>query len=635
MPLEPSSHSAAHPASSAITAPTTALASGATLPSTLPLEEQLEKQVASAANAIQLWTTYREHLPKYRAQRSDAAIWNATKQAVGNPIIDAGSWRRLLLDSLFASTTGKFLFTDGGELTQPMKPQDLITYRLFCDPPTETLEWKARQDAAFALAADEKALTAITDLIDRFNGASFDEALHEPDGSDHDLFTASRWYTSAVHGAQVIAKMIPKTRTVQAAFEVARLPYLSALFTTIARAAAEPDGILFVLANRPAASPHGLRATTKESFLSVVRPIYRLLPPIPFRHDPARLVSSALLLILGARLWAAGGFQWNVPSTFGGLLTGSGALALVGLILTDPLTHISRSLHARVLKDHTANRYFEALGRLREIVGWAQFIRDAATPICRGESLPISGDTIVAAEALRSIRHADRSAWVGNSITLRSGELALLTGPNEGGKTELELSLGNSLWTNRCIGAAAASRFASAPVRVRHLTPEGDVKQQSEHSRFARELEDRKAGTLLPAKFREPELWLGDEMFSSTNEAEAAELAFEQLAFAKCLHTPPATLLCTHNRTLAHLLERASAATFYQLAWHNGDPTYQLVQGIAVSSRAVDAVRRAGMGRPVLESLLEGGNGSPPAGDVAQFRELMAHLPPPPEENRP
>ena len=221
-----------------------------------------------------------------------------------------------------------------------------------------------------------------------------------------------------------------------------------------------------------------------------------------------------------------------------------------------------------------------------------------------------------------------------NSLTLRNGEFAILTGPNEGGKTELSLSIAESGWSAQVVGVAAASKFRFQPVPMLHITPEGDMKESSNHSRFRLEAEQMRTAVEQVVSTRCPVLLFGDELFSSTNEGEAATEAFKLFALMAALKVRPTIFAASHNRRLAHLLQGANMTTSYQLAWKDGTPTYKLGGGIAESSRAGETVKRAGLDSANLERLLAGGDGVAAAGDLSRFRELVAHLDKQTSQNR-
>lgn len=542
------------------------------------------------------------------------------------------SWDRLLLDDTFEATIGRIFAEGRGRVT----PQNVVNYRLFRNPPAGQLEWQSRRDAVFALAENPAALDDLSAIFCSLSAASLEQLLI---GTDRlgDGQSCSEWYVHAVAATKQVLKTVDGLDETQERHPVLQSPYLAANLKLLREAARDKDGVISRLSAGLGVSKEGVVSMRGEGFLSLIRPFYQLLPATPFRHDPAAALLTASLLIVGGTMAIRGiaaadsapayGGYGGAIGAFGGLVTIAGLVSSVILLMSDPMRRPVEVICRQAENDAQLANYFEVLGRLQELVSSAKFVRDCQIPLCRAERLPADNGVLVQAQFLRSIRHPEKRSWTPNSFTLRRGEFAVVTGPNEGGKTELTLSLAGSLWCAQVIGIAAASQFNFTPTLLMHLTPEGDRKDQTEHSRFRIEAEQSHAAAVTTALRSGPVLYFGDELFSSTNEREAAGEAYKQLAFLAALRAKPSIIIATHNRVLASLLVDAKLATPYQLMWRDGNPEYRLAPGIAESSHAADTVRRAGGSVDDLTKLLLGGEGIPPTGDADEFKRLLLRLP--------
>lgn len=113
---------------------------------------------------------------------------------------------------------------------------------------------------------------------------------------------------------------------------------------------------------------------------------------------------------------------------------------------------------------------------------------------------------------------------VGSDIDLGAGEILVVTGANHGGKSTFLRALGVAQLLHQVGAPVAATTFAARPVGAvfTHWAREKDA--ELEHGKLDEELARMHA---IVEHIRPGDLLLSNESFSSTNEVEGSQIAFE------------------------------------------------------------------------------------------------------------
>ncbi|MDX2055713.1 MAG: DNA mismatch repair protein [Polyangiaceae bacterium] len=180
--------------------------------------------------------------------------------------------------------------------------------------------------------------------------------------------------------------------------------------------------------------------------------------------------------------------------------------------------------------------------------------------------------------------------------------IALLTGPNSGGKTRLLQALGLSQMLAQCgffvpAGSAKLPLLSGLFVSLVHgqASDEHEGRLGSELTRIRRMFELLDFNSLV----------LLDELCSGTNPSEGEEI-FE-LVVSLLVELTPVAVITTHFLEFAQRLEREGRLTlrFLQVDLDaHSVPTYQFVPGVATTSLARKTAERLGVTREALQQLI-------------------------------
>ena len=182
--------------------------------------------------------------------------------------------------------------------------------------------------------------------------------------------------------------------------------------------------------------------------------------------------------------------------------------------------------------------------------------------------------------------------------------LAIITGPNSGGKTRLLQALGLSQLLAQC-GSFVPAERASIPIRhglFVSLSHEASSDQRegrlgTELLRIRRMFEQLSFGSLV----------ILDELCSGTNPSEGEEI-FE-LVVTLLAELEPQAFITTHFLQFASRLEQerpVARLEFLQVELDaQQNPTYGFVSGVATTSLAERTAERLGVTREALKELIE------------------------------
>jgi DNA mismatch repair protein MutS2 len=209
-----------------------------------------------------------------------------------------------------------------------------------------------------------------------------------------------------------------------------------------------------------------------------------------------------------------------------------------------------------------------------------------------------------------------------------SGPIALITGPNSGGKTRLLQSLALAQLLGQAglfVPAASAEQpwvnglFASLIDRMQPDQAEGRL--GTELLRIRRLFEVARPGSMV----------LMDELCSGTNPSEGEEL--QELVLEMLGELPPRAFITTHFlQFVAQLAQTSSGLRFLQAELDAEErPTYAFGPGVATTSLAHRVAERLGVTRASLRELMRHGqphpHSNPPRTSLVQPRASHERVP--------
>jgi DNA mismatch repair protein MutS2 len=189
-------------------------------------------------------------------------------------------------------------------------------------------------------------------------------------------------------------------------------------------------------------------------------------------------------------------------------------------------------------------------------------------------------------------------------VEMRADRVALVTGPNSGGKTRLLQAIG--------IAQLLGQGGLFVPAREARIVTTDGVFASFGQAPAADASEGRLGTELLRVRALFESMCVGgmvlvDELCSGTNPSEGEELFRTVVALLGELD--PQAFLSTHFLTLAADLERSppdERLSFLQVELDpKGLPTYQFVPGVAKTSLAFQTAARLGVTRDDLAALVE------------------------------
>ena len=509
--------------------------------------------------------------------------------------IDRSSWDLLEMDALFLQVVDLPLPAD-----KLISPSIVAVYQQFSNPPTTELEWSSKQEAIKKLITDDKLFSSTKKLYQTIEESKLDKIFKKLTWED----CAGEWNSEVLDSLRQVKKVMQgslRTGT----------DYLDTILNLMQEST---HGHLFQLAEEGIAfSPKGIIPRSKGSFWKYVRPY------APFRADLATVG-----LTFGGAAVAAMNISAN-PS-LGALLaviTGT-AMAIGGgisILALKPDRVITKYLRNSAVKDPDIANLFQGLGRLQEILSWAEYARKSALPTCFSERKHSSSFSLKA-KGMGNTLEANNRKYVLNDLELDNKEIRALSGPNGGGKSALERSIAYNIWTSEVACIATAKEFTyTPPEKIIAHTPTVDMQFEG-ISRFQREVAGLAKAIENIEVAKKPVLLLLDEMFSSTAENEAAEEAVPQFAYLFSLDNSPAVVIATHNRPLINILIKGGIAKPLRMRWAGGKPAFIVEEGLSETSYASRVIEEAGIDKASLVKRLE----SKEIGDPERFTKLLKKM---------
>ena len=190
--------------------------------------------------------------------------------------------------------------------------------------------------------------------------------------------------------------------------------------------------------------------------------------------------------------------------------------------------------------------------------------------------------------------------YVGNDLSLDQERLALITGPNSGGKTAFCKTLAQTqlLAQIGCYVPALQAKLTVAD-HLFYQTPEISHLADGE-GRFGTELKRTKAVFLTATAHS---LVIMDELSEGTTHEEKIEISTDILNGFR--EKGSATLLITHNHELVEHFQQLNIGLARQVEFKDELPTYRLVEGISRVSHADRVAKKIGFSKEDIARMLK------------------------------
>lgn len=243
----------------------------------------------------------------------------------------------------------------------------------------------------------------------------------------------------------------------------------------------------------------------------------------------------------------------------------------------------------------------DGLGQLDELLGLIRFRESFGHPVCLPRLVDAAQHRLRVREVRNPILAKANPAYVGNDIDLGQSRLALITGPNSGGKTAFCKTLSQTQLLGQ-IGSYVPAREAEMTVadRIFYQVPEISHLADGE-GRFGTELRRTKA-IFLAASPRS--LVIMDELSEGTTHEEKIEISMNILdGFHQKGNS---TLLITHNHELVDRCQQKGIGMARQVEFRNEQPTYRVIEGISRVSHADRVARKIGFSKEDIARYLSG-----------------------------
>jgi hypothetical protein len=462
---------------------------------------------------------------------------------------------------------------------------------------------------------------------------SFAQTLNQ--AKVHDVFSEKLMYdlSPSAWCSQVLESMRRASNACRAQQDTG-LPYLDAIISTMKSATQE--GIFDLSRKGIAFSPRGIKPFERGDFWSYVRPF------APFRHDPAQIVATlgaaaltieiakpAMDVLMKDQLSAgqqAGAICLTLTAAMSARLT---LFGFQDLMFGDPAKKLVNLLRNFAKQDQQLGRFFEAQGRLEELLGWAELAQTSKLPIAFSKRDEQGGEFRLKARKLGSYQFIDEPTYVLNDVAIYSEKIYALTGANRGGKTNVMTNICTNVVSSQAAGIALAEEFSWTPgTRIIFHTP---TKDEGE-SRLDKEGRDLRKAANVALGHKGPVVWVMDEITSSTSEREGADVAAAFIFAQYCLPSRPCMVIGTHNRELVEKLQQAGVVEGWRMVWKDGAPKYKKADGVEYSSHANEVFQQHGADVASLREQVIAAGGSADRFDV--FLAAAGLTAPPTDEGK-
>ena len=243
----------------------------------------------------------------------------------------------------------------------------------------------------------------------------------------------------------------------------------------------------------------------------------------------------------------------------------------------------------------------DALGGIDELFSFIRYKEAFGHPSVLAEMTDSHRHTLMLKDVYNPILAKGNPAYVGNDLGLDEERLALITGPNSGGKTAFCKTLAQTqlLAQIGCYVPAQQAKLAVAD-HIYYQTPEISHLADGE-GRFGTELK-RTKDVFMNSTARS--LVIMDELSEGTTHEEKIEISTDILNGFR--QKGATTLLITHNHELVAHFQQRNIGLARQVEFKDEKPTFRLIEGISKVSHADRVAKKIGFAKEDIERMLNG-----------------------------
>ncbi|MEI7870077.1 MAG: DNA mismatch repair protein MutS [Candidatus Methylumidiphilus sp.] len=243
----------------------------------------------------------------------------------------------------------------------------------------------------------------------------------------------------------------------------------------------------------------------------------------------------------------------------------------------------------------------DALGGMDELLSFIGYREAFGHPTVLAEMTDSTRHRLDLKSVRNPILAKGNPDYVANDLVLDEERLALVTGPNSGGKTAFCKTLAQTqlLAQIGCYVPALQAKLAVAD-HIYYQTPEISHLADGE-GRFGTELKRTKE-VFMASTARS--LVIMDELSEGTTHEEKIEISTDILNGFR--QKGASTLLITHNHELVDHFQGQNIGLARQVEFKDEMPTYRLVEGISRVSHADRVAKKIGFAKEDIARMLKG-----------------------------
>ena len=517
--------------------------------------------------------------------KSPPSIPSVVPFDAGVGVIDEPTFRTIEVDKLFESI----------DHTRTRTGQAVL-YRSLARPLADHASIVAKQEALAEIEADPSLQNGLENLLNKAKKgegdfydllyASFLGAIGSP---AHPLEINGFGYDSYINGTRFMLNLSADA----AALPSPKTPYLTAL--------------LDVLRNFSQSRAHALMqgpVYRSEQEILTKQEKHWYTPAVKFRPSmfkPGIFITGLLLVILALEFIP---FLLELTSSISPVLwlflmpLGLVYIPIVGSFDRDACIYPLREIFK---KSPEVQATLDALGGLDELFSFIQYREAFGHPSALAEMNDSPRHTLELKGVRNPILAKGNPAYVANDLSLDEERLALVTGPNSGGKTAFCKTLAQTqlLAQIGCYVPAQAAKLGVAD-HIFYQTPEISHLADGE-GRFGTELKRTKE-VFMTSTARS--LVIMDELSEGTTHEEKIEISTDILNGFR--QKGATTLLITHNHELVDHFQKLKIGLARQVEFKDEMPTYRLVEGISRVSHADRVAKKIGFSKDDIARMLKG-----------------------------
>ncbi len=516
--------------------------------------------------------------------KNPPAIPSAAPFEAGTGVIDEATFRSIEVDKLFLAL----------DHTRTRTGQAVL-YRSLARPLADYGKIVAKQEALAELEADRVLREGLEKLLSnacKHEGdfydllyASFLGAIGSP---AHPLEIVGFGYESYLAGTRFMLGLSAEA----AALPTPKSHYLLALLDTLRG---------FSLSHAHALMQGPVYRSEKEILSKAEKRWYT--PAVKFRPSlfkPGLLATGVLLVFLALQFMP---LLLEMTASIAPVLwlfllpLGLVYIPIVGSFDRDACIYPLREIFKRAPEVQAT---LDALGGIDELFSFIRYKEAFGHPCVLAEMTDLPKHLLVLQGVRNPVLAKGNPNYVENDLSLDEERLALITGPNSGGKTAFCKTLAQTqlLAQIGCYVPALTAKLAVAD-HIFYQTPEISHLADGE-GRFGTELKRTKAVFIVSTA---RSLVIMDELSEGTTHEEKIEISTDILNGFR--QKGATTLLITHNHELVAHFQQRNIGLAKQVQFKDELPTYRLIAGISKISHAGRVAKKIGFAREDIERMLK------------------------------